>query len=155
MVDKNNRATQGERGLSSLQKGETEAVNAANERSAATQDPVVEVQKHIRGAHGVLVTAVSRAAFAQGIGMLHKRGTMSLVGLPPGDFPLPIFDVVLNAKTVRGSIVGTRADLIESLAFAGDGLVKSHYSTDRLDNINAIFDRMKAGTIDGRVVMTL
>ena len=123
--------------------------------NAATQDPVAEVQKHVRGAHGVLVTAVSRAAFAQGIGMLHKRGTMSLVGLPPGDFPLPIFDVVLNAKTVRGSIVGTRADLIESLAFAGDGLVKSHYSTDRLDNINAIFERMKAGNIDGRVVMTL
>jgi alcohol dehydrogenase, propanol-preferring len=123
--------------------------------NAATQDAVAEVQKHIRGAHGVLVTAVSREAFAQGIGMLHKRGTMSLVGLPPGDFPLPIFDVVLNAKTVRGSIVGTRADLIESLAFAGDGLVKSHYSTDSLENINHIFDRMKAGAIDGRVVMTL
>ena len=123
--------------------------------NAATQDAVAEVQKHIRGAHGVLVTAVSRAAFAQGVGMLHKRGTMSLVGLPPGDFALPIFDVVLNAKTVRGSIVGTRADLLESLAFAGDGLVKTHYSTDRLDNINQIFDRMKAGAIDGRVVMTL
>ena len=122
---------------------------------AATQDAVAEVQKHVRGAHGVLVTAVSRAAFAQGIGMLHKRGTMSLVGLPPGDFALPIFDVVLNAKTVRGSIVGTRADLIESLAFAGDGLVRSHYSTDRLDNINQIFERMKAGTIDGRVVMAM
>ena len=122
---------------------------------AATQDAVAEVQKHVRGAHGVLVTAVSRAAFAQGIGMLHKRGTMSLVGLPPGDFALPIFDVVLNAKTLRGSIVGTRADLIESLAFAGDGLVKSHYSTDRLDNINQIFERMKAGTIDGRVVMAM
>ena len=122
---------------------------------AATQDAVAEVQKHVRGAHGVLVTAVSRAAFAQGIGMLHKRGTMSLVGLPPGDFALPIFDVVLNAKTVRGSIVGTRADLIESLAFAGDGLVKSHYSTDRLDNITQIFERMKAGTIDGRVVMAM
>lgn len=123
--------------------------------NAATQDAVAEVQKHVRGAHGVLVTAVSRAAFAQGIGMLHKRGTMSLVGLPPGDFALPIFDVVLNAKTVRGSIVGTRADLIESLAFAGDGLVKSHYSTDRLDHINQIFDRMKAGAIDGRVVMAM
>jgi propanol-preferring alcohol dehydrogenase len=123
--------------------------------NAATQDAVAEVQKHVRGAHGVLVTAVSREAFAQGIGMLHKRGTMSLVGLPPGDFPLPIFDVVLNAKTVRGSIVGTRADLIESLAFAGDGLVASHYSTDRLENINQVFDRMKAGAIDGRVVMML
>lgn len=80
---------------------------------------------------------------------------MSLVGLPPGDFALPIFDVVLNATIVRGSIVGARADLIEPLAFAGDGLVKSHCSTDRLDNIDAVFDRMKAGTIERRVVMTL
>ena len=40
---------------------------------------------------------------------------MALVGLPPGDFPLPIFDVVLNAKTMRGSIVGTRMDLREVL----------------------------------------
>lgn len=123
--------------------------------NAATQDPVAEVQKHLRGAHGVLVTAVSRGAFAQGLGMLHKRGTMSLVGLPPGSFELPIFDVVLNAKTVRGSIVGTRLDLMEALQFAGDGKVRSHYSTDKLDNINTIFGAMKRGAIDGRVVLEL
>lgn len=121
--------------------------------NAATQDVVAEVQKQLRGAHGVLVTAVSRAAFAQGVGMLHKRGTMALVGLPPGSFELPIFDVVLNAKTVRGSIVGTRLDLQEALQFAGEGKVRSHYSTDRLDNINAIFGAMKQGRIDGRVVL--
>jgi propanol-preferring alcohol dehydrogenase len=123
--------------------------------NAATQDPVAEVQKQLRGAHGVLVTAVSRAAFAQGLGMLHKRGTMSLVGLPPGSFELPIFDVVLNAKTVRGSIVGTRLDLMEALQFAGEGKVRSHYSTDKLDNINTIFGAMKRGAIDGRVVLEL
>jgi propanol-preferring alcohol dehydrogenase len=103
----------------------------------------------------VLVTAASRAAFDQALGMLHKRGTMSLVGLPPGTFELPIFDVVLNAKTVRGSIVGTRKDLQESLAFAGAGKVKSHFSTDRLDNINQILGAMKAGRIDGRVVLQM
>lgn len=123
--------------------------------NALTDDPVQQVQKQIRGAHGVLVTAVSRAAFNQGVGMLHKRGTMSLVGLPPGGFELPIFDVVLNAKTVRGSIVGTRKDLQESLMFAGEGKVQAHYSMDRLDNINAIFDRMRAGGIDGRIVVTV
>ncbi len=123
--------------------------------NAATQDPVAEVQKHLRGAHGVLVTAVSRGAFAQGLGMLHKRGTMSLVGLPPGSFELPIFDVVLNAKTVRGSIVGTRLDLMEALQFAGEGKVRSHYSTDKLDNINTIFGAMKRGAIDGRVVLQI
>jgi propanol-preferring alcohol dehydrogenase len=123
--------------------------------NAKTQDPVLEVQRAIRGAHGVLVTAVSRSAFAQALGMLHKRGTMSLVGLPPGDFALPIFDVVLNAKTVRGSIVGTRKDLQEALAFAGEGKVRTTFKEDRLDNINAAFSRMKQGDIEGRIVMRI
>lgn len=123
--------------------------------NAATQDVVGEVQRHIRGAHGVLVTAVSRAAFTQALGMLHKRGTMSLVGIPPGSFELPIFDVVLNAKTVRGSIVGTRLDLLEALQFGAEGKVASHYSTDKIENINTIFDAMRAGKIDGRVVLEM
>lgn len=123
--------------------------------NAAKEDPVKVIQSNIRGAHGVLVTAVSRPAFAQAVGMLHKRGTMSLVGLPPGGFELPIFDVVLNAKTVRGSIVGTRKDLEEALMFAGEGKVKSHYSTDRIENINQIFGAMRSGAIDGRVVLEI
>ncbi|MEO0717793.1 MAG: zinc-binding dehydrogenase, partial [Pseudomonadota bacterium] len=93
--------------------------------------------------------------FDQAVGMLAPGGTMSLVGLPPGEFPLPIFDVVLNRKTIRGSIVGTRADLAEALAFAGEGKVATHYSVDRLDNINSIFDRLLAGQIDGRIVMSV
>ena len=123
--------------------------------NAARHDPVKEVQLAIRGAHGVLVTAVSRTAFSQALGMLHKRGTMSLVGLPPGDFALPIFDVVLNAKTVRGSIVGTRKDLQEALAFAGEGKIQSVYQEEQLSNINAVFERMERGEIEGRVVMRI
>jgi propanol-preferring alcohol dehydrogenase len=40
--------------------------------NAATHDPVQEIQRQIGGAHGALVTAVSRAAFAQGVGMLRR-----------------------------------------------------------------------------------
>ncbi|MEM9785383.1 MAG: alcohol dehydrogenase AdhP [Pseudomonadota bacterium] len=122
---------------------------------AVDQDPVGEIQTQLGGVHGALVTAVSNNAFAQAVGMMRRGGTLSLVGLPPGDFPLPIFEVVLKGITVRGSIVGTRNDLAESLAFAGEGAVASHFSWDKLDNINAIFDRMKAGTIDGRVVLQI
>ena len=123
--------------------------------NAATQDPVKEMQTALRGAHGVLVTAASRKAFAQGLGMLHKRGTMSMVGLPPGDFALPIFDMVLNAKTVRGSIVGTRKDLQEALAFAGEGKVRTVCSADKLDNINQVLARLRDGRVDGRVVLRM
>jgi propanol-preferring alcohol dehydrogenase len=123
--------------------------------NAAEVDVVQEIQSQLGGVHGALVTAVSNAAFSQAVGMLRRGGFLSLVGLPPGDFPLPIFEVVLKRITVRGSIVGTRNDLREALAFAGEGKVASHFSWDSLDNINAIFDRMRAGQIDGRVVLRI
>ena len=105
------------------------------------------------GAHGVLVTAVSTPAFAQALKMVRRKGTVSLVGLPPGEFPTPIFDVVLKRITVRGSIVGTRRDLDEAVAFAAEGKVKAEITTAPLSESNTIFDRMKAGKIDGRVVL--
>jgi alcohol dehydrogenase, propanol-preferring len=123
--------------------------------NAAEQDPVEAVKRAFGGAHGVLVTAVSPQAFAQAMGMARRRGTIALVGLPPGDFPLPIFETVLNRITVRGSIVGTRQDMVEALQFASEGKVKSHFSWDRLDAINSIFERMERGAIDGRIVMRM
>jgi propanol-preferring alcohol dehydrogenase len=85
--------------------------------------------------------------------MVRRKGTVSLVGLPPGEFPTPIFDVVLKRITVRGSIVGTRRDLDESIAFAAEGKVRAAITKAPLGDINAIFDRMKSGKIDGRMVL--
>ena len=122
---------------------------------ASQQDPAAVIQKEIGGVHGVLVTAVSRSAFAQALGMVRRGGTISLNGLPPGDFPLPIFSTVLNGITVRGSIVGTRRDLQESLEFAAEGLVRAHIHRDKLDNINQVFADLKAGKVHGRIALTL
>jgi len=122
---------------------------------AKWQDPATEIQRQIGGAHGVLVTAVSTVAFKQAIGMLRRGGTCVLNGLPAGEFPLSIFDVVLNGYTVRGSIVGTRLDLEEALAFAAKGKVKATIETLCLDSINEVFDRMKKGKINGRVVVDM
>ncbi|MEN2978359.1 alcohol dehydrogenase AdhP [Tistrella bauzanensis] len=123
---------------------------------ARDEDVVQQVLRETGGgAHGVLVTAVSEKAFAQAADMLRRRGTMALCGLPPGSFPMSIFDTVLNRRTIRGSIVGTRADLVECLAFAGEGKVAATCTTAPLEDVNAIFDRMRAGKIEGRVVMTI
>ena len=50
--------------------------------------------------------------------MTRKRGTCMLVGRPPGAFLRPLFDVIANCITICGSVVGTRADMAEALAFA-------------------------------------
>ena len=129
--------------------GATVTVNALKE------DPAAYIKKHIGGAHGALVTAVSPKAFEQSLGMVRRGGTVSLVGLPPGGFELSIFNMVLNGVTVRGSIVGSRLDLQESLDFAALGKVAATVSMDKLENINHIFDRMRANTIEGRVVLDM
>jgi len=122
---------------------------------AKLEDPVAVIQKEIGGAHGVLVTAVSLPAFKQALGMLRRGGTCVLNGLPPGEFPVSIFDLVLNGQTVRGSIVGTRKDLEEALQFAAEGKVKATIEKQALGSINGIFDRLKKGKVNGRIVLDI
>ncbi|KJV11176.1 alcohol dehydrogenase [Elstera litoralis] len=122
--------------------------------NAKTEDPAEAVKKGTNGgAHGVLITAPSLSAFNQGVGMTRKRGTCVLVGLPPGNFPLPLFDVVANCITVRGSFVGTRKDMAECLAFAAEGKVKADIELQPLASINQVFERLAKGDVPSRVVL--
>ena len=117
-------------------------------------DPAVAVKEGTGGgAHGVLITAPSLSAFKQGIGMARKRGTCVLVGLPPGEFPVPLFDVVANCITIRGSFVGTRQDMAEALAFAAEGRVHADIELQPLSAVNSIFDRLQHGDVPSRVVI--
>lgn len=117
-------------------------------------DPVASVIKATDGgAHGVLITAPSLPAFHQGISMTRKHGTCVLVGIPPGEFPTPLFDVVANCITIRGSFVGNRLDMAEALAFAANGQVKADIELQPLSAINEVFARLEAGEISSRVVI--
>jgi propanol-preferring alcohol dehydrogenase len=122
--------------------------------NAKHPDAVEVVRKGTSGgAHGILITAPSLGAFKQGVAMTRKRGTCVLVGLPPGDFPVPLFDVVANCITIRGSFVGNREDMAETLAFAAEGRVKADIELEPLSAINSIFSRLKQGKVAGRVVL--
>ncbi|WP_222536185.1 alcohol dehydrogenase AdhP [Pedobacter polysacchareus] len=123
--------------------------------NAMKQNPGEFLKKETGGMHGALVTAVSPIAFKQGLETLRRKGTMALNGLPPGNFDLSIFDTVLNRITIRGSIVGTRKDLQEAIEFAAEGKVKATVTAAKLEDINEVFDQMKAGKIDGRMVLQI
>ncbi|CAM3086310.1 zinc-dependent alcohol dehydrogenase [Paracoccus nototheniae] len=122
--------------------------------NAKSEDAIEAVRNGTDGgAHGVLITAPSLTAFHQGIAMTRKRGTCALVGLPAGEFPVPLFDVVANCITIRGSFVGTRQDMAEALAFAADGKVKANVELQPLSAINEVFDRLEHGKVAARVVL--
>ncbi|MBW4034856.1 MAG: alcohol dehydrogenase AdhP [Proteobacteria bacterium] len=122
--------------------------------NAKSGDPAAAVKKLTDGgAHGVLITAPSLIAFNQGVAMTRKHGICVLVGLPPGEFPIPLFDVVANCITIRGSFVGTRHDMAEALAFAAQGKVKADIELQPLSAINEVLQRLEHGDVPARVVI--
>jgi alcohol dehydrogenase, propanol-preferring len=123
--------------------------------NALHDDPGKYLKEKTGGMHGVLVTAVSPIAFKQALTALRRKGTISLNGLPPGSFDLPIFETVLNRYTVRGSIVGTRKDMQEAIGLAVEGKVKATVHAAKLEDINEILAQMKKGEIEGRIVLQI
>eukprot|EP01038_Epipyxis_sp_PR26KG_P009299 gene9299-12529_t len=107
------------------------------------------------GSHGVLCLATNAGAFNMATNVCRKRGCVVCVGLPAGTFPTPIVSVVVKRVTIRGSIVGTRQDAKEAFDFAARGLVKCTVATDKIENIQSIFDKLKANQIEGRIVLKM
>ncbi|MWV62956.1 alcohol dehydrogenase AdhP [Helicobacter saguini] len=128
----------------------------ANAKELGEQGTIDKIVKETKGGtHGVLVTAVHPVAFKQALAVVRSGGTVTLNGLPPGDFPVNIFNMIINGTTIRGSSVGTRLDLQESIEFAQTGRVKAHVQPAKLDSINEIFDDMRKGKINGRIVLDM
>lgn len=110
------------------------------------------------GCHGALVTAVATQAFEQAPGVLRPGGTVAFIGLPGGDRDMmrASISALVNAElTLTGSNVGTRADLAEAVDFAARGLVTATVERQPLEAAAAVLDRLRAGTITGRVVLEL
>lgn len=60
-----------------------------------------------------------------------------------------------GAPVIRGSIVGTREDLAEAVAFAAQGKVRSRIHPGKFEDINRVFADLRAGRMDGRIVLAM
>ena len=92
-----------------------------------TQDIAAEIMRITTyGAHGVIVTAATKEAYASAPGMLRPGGTVVAVGLPKDPSILagaPPLMLCLKKLNIVGSVVGTLKDVEEALDFTARGLV--------------------------------
>ncbi|HEM3171509.1 alcohol dehydrogenase AdhP [Streptococcus suis] len=105
------------------------------------------------GVHSTVVTAVSKVAFNQAIDSVRAGGYVVAVGLPSEYMDLSIVKTVLDGIKVVGSLVGTRKDLEEAFHFGAMGLVVPVVQKRPVEDAEAVFDEMVAGTIQGRMVL--
>ncbi|MCW2596146.1 MAG: zinc-dependent alcohol dehydrogenase [Jatrophihabitans sp.] len=127
--------------------GADHVVNAAN------VDPVEAIQA-LGGADVAVALAASPASFDQAYRSLRRGGRLVCVALPAdnGALTLPIFDTVINGKTVIGSIVGTRNDLADVFNLHAAGRTEIVAIDRKLDEVNESIADVLAGKVPARVV---
>jgi len=121
--------------------------------NSRTSDPVSAIQA-LGGADVAVALAASPKAFDQAYRSLRRGGRLVCVALPADNasLTLPIFDTVINGKTVIGSIVGTRNDLADVFALHAAGRTKVIAVDRKIDEVNQSIDDVLAGRIPARVV---
>lgn len=119
------------------------------------EDSVQAIQEKVGGAHAAVVTAVSKVAFNAAVNCVRAGGRVVAIGLPPETMDLSIPRIVLDGIEIVGSLVGTRQDLAEAFQFGAEGLVVPLVQLRRLDEANDIFQEMRDGKIQGRMVIDM
>jgi propanol-preferring alcohol dehydrogenase len=120
---------------------------------ARTEDPASVLRAH-GGADVAIGLAVSDQSFAAAYAGLRRGGRLVLVALPAdGALSLPVFDTVLNGKSVLGSIVGTRADLDDVFALHAAGRTRVVYEPRPLSGVNKAIDEVLQGKAKARLVL--
>jgi propanol-preferring alcohol dehydrogenase len=124
--------------------------------NALTTQAYKEIKKlSAGGAHVVMVTSGSRAAYETALRSLRRGGTLSVVGMAPEPISVSTVALVSGEYRIVASAVGTRQDLSEILQLAAEGKVKCRIELRKFEEIGNIFTEMKEGRLLGRVVLQM
>ncbi|KAH6886244.1 hypothetical protein B0T10DRAFT_539300 [Thelonectria olida] len=122
-----------------------------------TQNIVNEIMRITTyGAHGVIVTAATKAAYESAPSFLRPNGTVVAVGLPQDSSIIagaPPMTMVLRRLNIVGSVVGSLKDVEEALDFTARGLVHPILEKGKLEDVNTFVDKLVKGQIAGRAVL--
>jgi propanol-preferring alcohol dehydrogenase len=103
---------------------------------------------------GVVDFVASSATARAGIDVLSKGGTYVPVGLYGGDITLQLPTIPLRGIAIRGSYVGSLAELVELVELAKSGLLGAS-PIERVPHAhpNEALDRVRKGDVAGRLVL--
>jgi propanol-preferring alcohol dehydrogenase len=124
--------------------------------NAATAQAYKEIKKMSGGgAHIVMVTSGSRAAYETALRSLRRGGTLSVVGMAPEPITVSTVALVSGEYRIVASAVGTRQDLREILQLAAAGKVRCRIETRAFDQVAGVLSEMREGRLLGRVVLRM
>ncbi|KAF4768382.1 hypothetical protein HAV15_002638 [Penicillium sp. str.  len=111
------------------------------------------------GAASVLVCTGEDSTYAEALDMLRFNGVAVVVGVQEGR-ERPIANASPNVflfkqLSIIGSSVGNYREAVEVMDLARRGIVKAHVTVEPMSNLQSVFERMEAGKLTGKVVLSI
>jgi propanol-preferring alcohol dehydrogenase len=112
------------------------------------------IAKTFGGVDGAIAFTSAADALREALRSLKRRATLQLVGMADrARVDLSLNDAILKGLTVRGSYLGTRADLEDAFAMAAAGIVLPHIEICAPGEVAGVLERLRAGQVLGRAVV--
>jgi alcohol dehydrogenase (NADP+) len=87
--------------------------------------------------------------------LLKTNGTMTLVGAPPAPSQIVGFNLIMQRRTIAGSLIGGIKETQEMLDFCAEHNIVSDVEMIRMDEINTAYERMMKSDVKYRFVIDM
>ncbi len=106
------------------------------------------------GADVVLSTTLNTEAIIGAMQGLRPQGALVLTALTTEPVPVVPLQLLFTEQRVIGSAIGSRRDYQELMQLAVQNNIRPMTETYALDEVNAVHDRLRAGNVRYRAVLT-
>ncbi|MBZ5856456.1 NAD(P)-dependent alcohol dehydrogenase [Flavihumibacter profundi] len=89
------------------------------------------------------------------LNLLRTNGTMICVGAPPAPAQVPAFNLIMNRRSIGGSLIGGLPETQEMLDYCGEHNIVSDIELIPIQQINTAYDRMLKGDVKYRFVIDI
>ncbi len=89
------------------------------------------------------------------LGMLKRDGKMVCVGAPSTPAQIPAFNLIMQRKTLAGSLIGGIAETQEMLDYCAEHNITSDVEVININYINEAYERMLKGDVRYRFVIDM
>lgn len=87
--------------------------------------------------------------------MLNTNGVMVCVGAPPTPAQIPAFNLIINRKSLAGSLIGGLPETQEMLDYCAEHNIVSDVEVIKISEINEAYERMLKGDVKYRFVIDM
>ncbi|WOL02589.1 putative cinnamyl alcohol dehydrogenase 9 [Canna indica] len=139
--------------ISSRPEKKKEAIEELGADSFIVSNSAEQMKAAMGTMDGILNTSSGPLSLRPLLSLLKTYGKLILVGSPIKPPELPVFDLLSEAKTITGSMIGGMEELQEMIDFASEQNIIPQVEIVAMDYVNTAMERLEKGDVRFRFVI--